>query len=52
MLWIDRVLSPAYQAARVAAGATVNTAVVVRRATPGSSVIGVPTTLISTTASQ
>ncbi|MET3803108.1 hypothetical protein ABIB25_000092 [Nakamurella sp. UYEF19] len=56
MVWIDRDPSVAYQAAKVTASATANTSVAIGRVTPKLSVrlsvIKVPTTLISTTASQ
>ena len=56
MVWIESVLSLAYQAANVAASTTLKTIVVVTSETPKLSVrlsvISVPTTLISTTASQ
>ena len=56
IVWIESVRSLAYQAANVAASATLKTIVVVTSETPKLSVrlsvISVPTTLISTTASQ
>lgn len=56
MLWMDNVLSLAYQRAKVAANATPKTIVVVSSGTPKLStrlsVIRVPTTLMRTTASQ
>jgi hypothetical protein len=52
MVWMDRVFSLAYHAAKVASSATPKTMVVVSRATPKFyvrlSVISVPTTLIRT----
>ena len=56
MLWIDSVRSLAYQAAKITASATAKTTVVVTSATSKLSVrlsvMRVPTTLMSTTASQ
>ena len=56
MVWIDRVRSLAYQAAKVTARATAKTIVLVISETPKPSVrlsvTRVPTTLISTTVSQ
>ena len=56
MLWIDRVRSLAYQPPKTSASAIVKTTVVVISEMPRLSVrlsvISVPTTLISTTASQ
>ena len=54
--WIDRVRSRAYQAAKTAARRTENTVELIQSGTPRASVrlsvSNVPTTLISTTASQ
>ena len=54
--WIESVRSLAYQAAKVAARATENAAVLANRLTPRLSVrlsvISVPTTLTSTTSTQ
>ena len=56
MLWIDSVFSLAYQPAKTSASTIEKTTVVVTRETPKLSVrlsvMSVPTTLISTTASQ
>ena len=55
-MWIESVLSLAYQAAKITASTMLKTTVVVTSETPKLSVrlsvISVPTTLISTTASQ
>jgi hypothetical protein len=56
MVWMDRVRSLAYQAAKVMASRTAKIGVVTVRDTPRLSVrlslTSVPTTLISTTANQ
>ena len=56
IVWIDRVRSLRYQSANVTASSTANTAVLSAKGTPNRSVrlsvISVPTTLMSTTATQ
>jgi hypothetical protein len=56
MVWMDRVRSRAYQVPNTAASSTLNTVVLIHSGTPRASVrlsvSSVPTTLISTTASQ